>query len=493
MTDENRAAQLNEGRNLSSPRVGARTHVGKVRSENQDRMGRFASRFGDLYIVVDGMGGHKGGAAAAAMAIDGLEGNLEGIPDSVPPERAIQEAAQKTNAQIYLKANDGDPDTAAMGATLVLGLLRGRLLIVGHAGDSRAYLFRGGKLTRLTRDHSLVQRMIDHEILTEEQARDHPDASVITRAFGQKPEIELEVAAPLPLNEGDGILLCTDGLCGYLNDQAIETTIRGQEDAQRVADALVDLALSAGGEDNVTVQFLQFGPRRNDEAIAPVQSHRPTDLDSGRQNVRQSLGPRIILLLAGIVALLLVAFVILRVAQQRGFGGHNQNAPNNANANRNRRENHATSEADPKVPIVTQSQTPSVQSSDQTVSSPPSGGVPETPKPAESASPAPVAGGTKDESSGGVAPLAGAPKRVALLMPLSSVAALKEWRQEPNLELIPFSRDYKELTEVRCVYFRGKEEAVKRAAQALAEKHRCDVRELPKEFSRLDHDIFVRP
>ncbi len=246
-------------------RVGAKSHVGKVRTDNQDRMGRFPSLHGELYIVADGMGGHKGGALAAAMTIDGFEAQLMNTPPGVSPEQALQRAAQKVNFDIYQKAND-DNETAKMGATLVLGLVRGNQLIVGHAGDSRAYLFRDGKLSRLTYDHSVVQRMIDHKILTEEQARNHPDASIITRAFGQEPELELEITPPVDLRPGDGILLCSDGLSGYVDDGLIQQVIRRNTDAQQVTDALIDLALSVGGEDNVTIQFLQDRRKKPDRS-----------------------------------------------------------------------------------------------------------------------------------------------------------------------------------------------------------------------------------
>jgi protein phosphatase len=246
---------------LPALRVGARTHQGKVRSENQDRMGRFLSPIGELYIVADGMGGHEGGATAAAMAIDGFDAHLKQVPAGTPPGDALQQAAARTNAEIYRAANSGDPRTAKMGATVVLGLLRDGELLIGHAGDSRAYLFRDGRLLRLTRDHSVVQKMIDHHMLTEEEARDHPDSSVITRALGQKPDFELELSEPLALRPGDGLLLCSDGLCGYVDDAAIEEIVSRHDEAQEVTDALIEAALAAGGEDNVTVQFLQYGPR----------------------------------------------------------------------------------------------------------------------------------------------------------------------------------------------------------------------------------------
>ncbi len=256
-------------------RVGAKTHPGKVRTENQDRMSRSQSPIGEVFIVADGMGGHQGGATAAAMTNDGFASHLtSALPGSLP-EAALQEAARTTNAEIYNQANSGNPATARMGATVVLAVVNGPRMLVAHAGDSRAYLFRNGKLIRLTKDHSAVQQMIDHNMITEEEARDHPDSSVINRAFGQKPEIDLEISQTHTIQPGDGLLLCTDGLCGYVDDAEIARVINSYEEPQDVTDALINLALDAGGEDNVTVQFLQFGQRLKVRAGAPLEGGQP--------------------------------------------------------------------------------------------------------------------------------------------------------------------------------------------------------------------------
>lgn len=252
--------------------VGAKTHPGLVRTENQDRMSRCLSPFGELFIVADGMGGHQGGALAAAMTTDGFEKYLRQMPPSLSARDALQECAQRINAEIYQGANSGDPAKAKMGSTVVLALVKSGQILVGHAGDSRAYLVRQNHLTRLTKDHSAVQKMIDYNLLTEAEARDHPDASVINRAFGQAPEIELELSEPLPVTAGDGLLLCTDGLCGYVDDSEIARVIGQCDDAGKIADALLELALSAGGEDNVTVQFLQFGTRSFAKAGRPLEA-----------------------------------------------------------------------------------------------------------------------------------------------------------------------------------------------------------------------------
>ena len=489
---------MSEGRILSQPRVGARTHVGKVRSENQDRMGRFASRLGDLYIVVDGMGGHKGGAAAAGMAIDGLESNLENVPDGVSPGIAIQEAAQRTNAAIYQKANDGDAETSGMGATLVLGLLRDGQLITAHAGDSRAYLFRGGKLKRLTHDHSLVQNMIDHSMLTEEQARDHPDASVITRAFGQKPDIEVEIGPPLPLREGDGILLCTDGLCGYLTDQAIEDTINRHEDAQQVADNLIELALSVGGEDNVTIQFLQFGARKKAQIEVPIVRTPPP---AGPPKAERSKAPRIFLMLAGVLALGLIAFVLMRffpVLTHPFIRNQNRNRPVKTEAG-----NHNGLASD----VADRANQNSVtQPAEQLSAIPSSGASPSTVDSHSGSAEDPTGGPSQATGSDKPAESPGQQRDITLLIINKRTPdVLADWlSHNPRIKPELTTRDFGGLLPYKCVLYRAEGgEPVKQAAMELAAKLGCQAKELGEKLENpLTHerlkdlftkDITVRP
>lgn len=261
-----------------SLRIGAGAHQGHVREENQDRISRILSPFGDVFVVADGMGGHEGGATAAQMLIDRLGEHLRALPAGTPPGEALREAAARTNADIYRRAQ-AEPRLAKMGATCVLALVQGNRAWVGHAGDSRAYLWRDGELTHLTRDHTLVQRMVDHQILNEEEARHHPDSNVVTRSFGQTPDVELEIADPLELRDGDRLLLCSDGLSGYVGDAAIARVLAAGGDAQAVTDALIDLALQTGGEDNVSVQLVAVHapvPREASAAPRPAAETAPT-------------------------------------------------------------------------------------------------------------------------------------------------------------------------------------------------------------------------
>lgn len=241
--------------------VGASTETGYVRNENQDRMSWTPVPWGQLYVIADGMGGHAGGAKAAELTIQGLARHLSETAKNVPVDAAIQNAFEKTNRDVYDQAHAGDPMTEGMGSTAVMLLIFGEFAKIAHVGDSRAYLYREGKLRLLTKDHTQVQRMVDAGMLTPEQARTHPSASILDRAIGNRPNVTVDISTDLPLNNGDGILLCSDGLSGYADDHEIEAVMDVSLSPQENVDRLINMALQKGGEDNVTVQFIRFGKR----------------------------------------------------------------------------------------------------------------------------------------------------------------------------------------------------------------------------------------
>ena len=241
------------------------------REENQDWMSWSRVPWGELFIVADGMGGHKGGALAARMTVEGLEKHLRNQPAEWPFLKAFLEAARKTNEEVYRSAHSGNPETEKMGSTVVVALISNGKAHVGHIGDSRAYLFRNGKLRLLTKDHTTVQRMLDAGMITAEEARVHPDAHILNRAVGSKPEVEIEIGEPVELEEGDGLMLCSDGLSGYVEDPRIEKLLRSQSDVQRIPHDLVNLALNSSGDDNITVQFIRYR-----DAVAETIISKPT-------------------------------------------------------------------------------------------------------------------------------------------------------------------------------------------------------------------------
>ncbi|HPC82192.1 MAG TPA: protein phosphatase 2C domain-containing protein [Thermoanaerobaculaceae bacterium] len=242
----------------SSLAVGALSHIGLVRRENQDRMGRFRTPQAEVFVVADGMGGHKGGAQAAAMVLEGLEKALRARPQPRSIRAALRAAASEVNSAVCAAATSGDPTTDHMGSTAVLLVVRGREVLVGHLGDSRAYLWRGGRLRQLTRDHTWVQQLVDQNLLTEEEARHHPEASVLAHAFGRQSELAIALSPALAIRRGDAVLLCSDGLSGYVEADEIAAILASHEDPQRATEALVEAALATGGHDNITVQLIVF-------------------------------------------------------------------------------------------------------------------------------------------------------------------------------------------------------------------------------------------
>ena len=221
----------------------SRTDTGHVRENNED-----AVATGDrLAVVADGMGGHPGGEVASAVAVALVEAAFTG--QSLDELRAATRAA---NRAIWDRAG-ASTELEGMGTTIcAAGLTEDGNLAVVNVGDSRAYVLRDESLTQLTRDHSVTAELVQRGELTEAEARDHPRRSILTRALGVGPEVELDDAVHAVV-EGDRLLVCTDGLCNEVTDAEIASLMAATDDVQATADALVDLALARGGRDNVAV------------------------------------------------------------------------------------------------------------------------------------------------------------------------------------------------------------------------------------------------
>ncbi len=312
--------------------VSARSDTGLKRKENQDRMTRFFSPFGEVFLIADGMGGHRGGAKAAAMVGDGMTQHLRGQAPDTPVEAAIRMATEKTNREMVIESRTGNPETAGMGATLVLVILRGNDAVIAHVGDSRAYLYREGTLRCLTRDHTRGREKLDAGVITEEQAFDHPDSSVLTRAFGHSEPLAVDIAPPLSLQKGDQLLLCSDGLCGYVHDSKIAEVLSRGLDARCTADELVHLANEAGGEDNVTVQVILAGQAEPEDKKTLAATAVKTDLE---QTLRSSpaqppRGGSRRLVVAGLIVLGLIAglFALVRLVKSPSKDGKSQGVIN---------------------------------------------------------------------------------------------------------------------------------------------------------------------
>jgi len=235
---------------------GKRSDTGRQRSANEDS---FFVR-SPIFVVADGMGGAQAGEVASKAAADAFDRDLP----STAPEAFLRETIEAANSEIHELARE-DSAKAGMGTTITAVIVdaEGESVAIGHVGDSRAYRLRSGKLERLTRDHSLVEEMRRKGQLTEEQAEDHPQRSIITRALGPEPDVEVDVQT-VPATPGDVFLICSDGLTTMLGDEQIASLLAGATSMDAAVRALVDEANRAGGRDNITA--LAF---RLEDAAAP--------------------------------------------------------------------------------------------------------------------------------------------------------------------------------------------------------------------------------
>jgi protein phosphatase len=242
-----------------------RTDTGRQRNANEDS---FFVR-APIFVVADGMGGAQAGEVASKAAADAFDVDL---PEG-PPEQVLRETILAANRTIHELAR-ADPARAGMGTTLTAAIVDavGEEVAIGHVGDSRAYRLRAGKLEQLTRDHSLVEEMRRKGQITDAQAEDHPQRSIITRALGPEPEVEPDVQT-VPAVAGDVFLICSDGLTTMLGEEQIAKLLAGAGSMSAAVRALVDEANRAGGRDNITA--LAF---RLEDAAAPQQSHEDATL-----------------------------------------------------------------------------------------------------------------------------------------------------------------------------------------------------------------------
>ncbi len=222
---------------------GARSDVGLVRGHNEDS---FLLRT-PLFMVSDGMGGHAAGEVASSIAVETVGEQAPGTADDVLLGAAVEAA----NMAVIEAAEQGI-GKPGMGCTATAVLIEKNKMAVAHVGDSRAYVLRQGTLVRVTHDHSYVEELVDSGQITADEARTHPSRSIITRALGSDPDMYADHFS-LEVNDGDRIILCSDGLSSMISDAELESVAVSSATPQQAADNLVAAALTAGGADNVTV------------------------------------------------------------------------------------------------------------------------------------------------------------------------------------------------------------------------------------------------
>ncbi len=226
------------------------THPGQVRELNEDTWARETLPYGELFLVADGMGGHRTGEVASNMATESLVVAMRELADV--PTQSLPRAMQRSNLAVFQHASRKS-ESRGMGTTMTAVVVDGNAAIFGHVGDSRAYLIRGSRIEQLTRDHSWVAERVRQGLLSEEEARDHKWRNVITNALGSRPQLRLDLFG-MNLIEGDIIMLCSDGLSNLVSSsQMLQVALEHVFDPiEEVTQELVRLANEAGGHDNIT-------------------------------------------------------------------------------------------------------------------------------------------------------------------------------------------------------------------------------------------------
>jgi len=286
-------------------RAAAITDPGRRRRQNEDAYVREPP----LFAVADGMGGAQAGEIASRLAAAAVRQSGDG--GAAEGQERVVSLIREANRRVYERANE-DEAVSGMGTTMTVALVDDGAVWIGHVGDSRAYLIRDGALEQLTEDHSLVAELVRSGKLSPEEAEIHPQRSVITRALGTEPDVDVD-AFPVRTQPGDLFMLCSDGLTSMVADDSIlEIVERTREDLDRSARALVDEANRGGGEDNITVVLFELV-----EGEAPVEEAAVTEAgeptgptpetpDPGAEVARHGAGPG-----GRAAALLLVAAVLV--------------------------------------------------------------------------------------------------------------------------------------------------------------------------------------
>lgn len=235
------------------------TDIGQRREMNQDYVFSSEKPVGNLpnlFLVADGMGGHNAGDYASRYTVETIV-DVVSKSDETEPVSLLEEAIQTANRSLLARAKE-DMDRRGMGTTIVALTILGNRLYIANVGDSRLYVVNQ-KINQITRDHSLVEEMVRMGEMDKEVAKDHPDKNIITRAIGALPEVLVDFFE-VEIEEGDTVLMCSDGLTNMVEDEEIRNIVMGQRDTVEKAEKLVATANQNGGKDNITVIVIEpFG------------------------------------------------------------------------------------------------------------------------------------------------------------------------------------------------------------------------------------------
>ncbi len=245
---------------------------GKVRLQNEDSCGYASTPNGYVFVVCDGMGGHVGGKIASNIAVKSIL-NFLNEQKNGNTLLIMKNAIEEANKNIY-ELSVQDKNLKGMGTTVVLLIIKEQNAFVAHVGDSRIYLHTDGKLHRITKDHSYVQSLVDNGSITEEEAERHPRRNQIMNALGIFEEVKVELAEkPILPKNGDILMLCSDGLNGMIKDLIMETTLNKSISIKAKGNKLVELAMDAGGRDNITVQLIEISNSQNKNTVFESKSY----------------------------------------------------------------------------------------------------------------------------------------------------------------------------------------------------------------------------
>jgi protein phosphatase len=243
--------------------VSVQSDIGCVRQNNEDSFGYWEPeddqqflRKGRLAVVADGMGGYEGGQEASRLAVETL---VEVYRDfgGDDPQAALVEALQAAHEQIR-EYSFAHPELRGMGTTCTAAAIVQDALYYVHVGDTRLYLIRDGQITRVTRDHSYVGRLVESGMITPEEAENHPQRNILTAALGTNPDLIMDSPGqPEPLRPEDVLLICSDGLWGQVRDSEILDAVENKS-AEQTGRKLIELARERGGPDNITVEVLRL-------------------------------------------------------------------------------------------------------------------------------------------------------------------------------------------------------------------------------------------
>ena len=319
---------------VNSDNVFQKDVIGNVRTAQEDSHDiAILTPNGDVFVVCDGMGGHVGGKQASSIAVKSIIEHLKKEKYDQPMQ-ALNDALQFANMQILGYAKE-HPELRGMGTTACIVLLQDTEAYIAHVGDSRIYLYMGKEqqLHRVTKDHSYVQTLVDAGQITDEEAEHHPNKNRILKALGIKPELVPTCNVLHPKN-GDCFLICSDGLNGMITDSTIEGVLKQNIPLADKGERLIQLALEAGGHDNITVeliqitssphnqsQFISFNPASTKRTIPPT----PTDKNKRTHTNHSSRIKKVASWFSAIVVFIVVCLLLISIVSYRSIKNQEEN------------------------------------------------------------------------------------------------------------------------------------------------------------------------